>query len=73
MAVAAAEIRDIVVAVVCIATEDDVVGTATDGTVHNQKHTALIHINHNRKCKLVNTYIWTIHHIYHRVKSVMKR
>ena len=63
MAVADAGIRDIVVAVVCI---------AIDGTVHNQKHTALIHINHNRKCKLVNTYIWTIYHIYHRVKSVMK-
>ena len=44
VAVAAAKIRDIVVAVVCIATEDDVVGTATDGTVHNQQHTALIHI-----------------------------
>ena len=43
VAVAAAEIRDIVAAMVFIATNNDVIGIATDGTVHNQQHTALIH------------------------------
>ena len=45
VAVAAAEIRDIVAAMVFIATNNDVIGIATDGTVHNQQHTALIHVS----------------------------